>query len=192
MSKLMIIGAIASGVSAIQQVQAGRAQAAAYRSQAKQEELKGKQSELQYRQRGVETLRGVRQNISAVTARAAAGSMDPYSGSPLSLKNYAVKTGYDEYYLDQENAALALAIGEVNRDQNLAAAQQARRQGVMSAITTLGTTAMTMGAIGGAGSTASMSATGGAAIPGQVATTLPKGYGTIGAGVPSNIPAFPR
>lgn len=187
MSKLMIIGAIASGVSAIQQVQAGRAQAAAYRSQAKQEELKGKQSELQYRQRGVETLRGLRQNISAVTARAAAGSMDPYSGSPLSLKNYAVKTGYDEYYLDQENAALALAIGEVNRDQNLAAAQQAKRQGVMSAITTLGTTAMTIGATGGFSSGGQIGGfAGGGSVGGAVSNTL---YPTTGSiGMPSMVP----
>jgi len=97
--------------------------------------------------------------------------MDPYSGSPLSLKNYAVKTGYDEYYLDQENAALALAIGEVNRDQNLMAAKQAKRQGMMNAIATIGTTAMTMSSIGGFGSTTTTTLPGG---------TLP-GYTTTGA-----------
>lgn len=192
MSKLMIIGAIASGVSAVQQIQAGRAQARAYQAQARQEELKGRRDALAYRQQGVEVLRKVRGTISTVTARAAAGGLNPYSGSAQSLRNYAEKEGVGEFYLSQENAELAIAIGEVNRDQNLMAAQQARRQGMMGAITTLGTTAMTMGSIGGVGSTASMSATGGAAIPGQVATTVPQGYGTIGAGVPSNIPAFPR
>lgn len=150
MSTLQLVGAGLSAVSAIQQIQAGRAQAASYRAQAKQEELKGKQAALQYRQRGVETLRNINQNISAVTAKAAAGSIDPYSGAPLSLKNYARKVGSEEYFLDQENASLALVTGEMNRDQSLMAAQQAKRQGLYSAVGTLGTTALTLGGLGSA------------------------------------------
>lgn len=149
MSTLQLIGAGLSAVSAIQSIQAGRAQAASYRAQAKQEELKGKQAALQYRQRGVETLRNINRNISAVTAKAAAGDIDPYSGSPLSLKNYARKAGAEEYYLDQENASLALVTGEMNRDQSLMAARQARRQGFYNAVGTLSTTALTLGGLGG-------------------------------------------
>lgn len=150
MSTLQVVGTALSAVSSIQQMQAGRAQAASYRAQAKQEELKGKQAALQYRQRGVETLRNINRNISAVTAKAAAGSIDPYSGAPLSLKNYARKVGAEEYFLDQENASLALITGEMNRDQSLMAAQQARRQGMYNAVGTLATTALTLGGLGSA------------------------------------------
>lgn len=185
MSKLMIIGAISSGISAVQQMQAGRAQARAYQAQARQEELKGRRDALAYRQQGVEVLRKVRGTISTVTARAAAGGLNPYSGSAQSLRNYAEREGVGEFYLSQENAELAIAIGEVNRDQNLMAAQQARRQGMMSALTTIGTTAMTMGAIGGPSSNIGGFA-GGGSVGGAVSNTL---YPTTGSlGMPSMVP----
>jgi len=190
MSTLQVVGTALSAISSIQQIQAGRQQARAYQAQAKQEELKGRRDALAYRQQGVEVLKKIRENTSTVTARAAAGGLNPYSGSPQSLKNYAAKEGIGEFYLAQENAELALVIGDVNAQQARMAASQARRQGIYGAIGTLGTTAMTVGSLGGPG--ASLSSTGGAPIAGQVATTLPAGYGTVGAGVPSTLPAYPR
>lgn len=144
------IAIAATAVSAIGQIQAGRAQASAYRAQAKQAEIQGKQAELQYKQQGVAVLERINQNLSTVTARAAAGGMDPYSGSALSLQNYAQKKGAEDYYLTEENAALQMATAEINSQQYRNAASQAVRQGWISAISTVGTAAMTMGSIGGA------------------------------------------
>lgn len=190
MSTLQVVGTALSAVSSIQQIQAGRQQARAYQAQAKQEELKGRRDALAYRQQGVEVLKKIRENTATVTARAAAGGLNPYSGSPQSLKNYAAKEGIGEFYLAQENAELALVIGDANAQQARMAASQARRQGIYSAIGTLGSAAMTVGSLGGPG--ASLSSTGGANIAGQTATSLPTGYGTVGAGVPSNLPAYAR
>lgn len=186
-----VAGMILSGISAVAQIQAGRQQARAYEAQARQEELKGKQAELQYRQQGLEVLRRTRQNMSTVTARAAAGGLNPYTGSPQSLKNYASATGTEEFYLARENAQLALITGDINAQQNRMAASQARRQGFISAVGTLGSAALTMGSIGGPTSNVGTSF-GGPMISGQTATALPTGYGTMGAAVPSNLPAFPR
>jgi hypothetical protein len=169
-STLQIASAALSAVSAIGQIQAGRQQARAYQAQARQAELKGKQAELQYRQQGLEILRRTRQNISTVTARAAAGGLDPYSGSPQSLRNYAAATGTEEFYLSRENAQLAQITGEVNAQQYRMAASQARRQGFMNAIGTAGMAVASYGALGGAGTV-------GQPLPGG---TLP-GYGTMGA-----------
>lgn len=150
-STLQLVSAGLSAVSAIGQIQAGRQQARAYQAQARQAELKGKQAELQYRQQGLEILRRTRQNISTVTARAAAGGLDPYSGSPQSLRNYAAATGTEEFYLSQENAQLAQITGEVNAQQYRMAASQARRQGFMNAIGTAASATMAWGTLGGAG-----------------------------------------
>lgn len=150
MTTLQVVGTALSAVSSLQQMQAGRAQAAAYRAQAKQEELKGRRAELRHRQEGVEVLRGVRSSMSTVTARAASGNIDPYTGTPQALRQYAVRAGTEEFYLAQENAELARVIGEVNAESYGAAATQARRQGMYNAIGTLGTTALTLGSIGSA------------------------------------------
>jgi hypothetical protein len=149
LSTLQAVGAAASAVSAIGQIQAGRQQARAYEAQAKQAELQGKQRELQYRQQGVQILRDTRQNISTVTARAAAGGLAPYSGTPDSLKLYAQATGTEESYLARENAELARVAGEINSQQYQSAASQARRQGFMNAVGTIGGAAMQIGSIGG-------------------------------------------
>lgn len=170
MSTLQIASAAFSAVSAIGQMQAGRQQARAYQAQSKQAELRGKQAELQYRQQGLEVLRRTRQNISTVTARAAAGGMDPYSGSSQSLRNYAAATGAEEFYLAQENAQLAQITGEVNAQQYRMAASQARRQGFYNAVGTLGMAATSIGQLGGSGTV-------GTQLPGGA---LP-GYGTMGA-----------
>jgi hypothetical protein len=173
---LKILGAVASGISAVSQIQAGRAQARAQEAQAKQAELLGKQKELQYRQQGVQILRNTRENISTVTARAAAGGLDPYSGTPDSLKMYARSTGAEESYLARENGQLAMITGDINAQQYRSAAAQSRRQGFMNAIGTVATSAFQMQAIGGpSGNVAASSAPGfsAAASPSYAFNTQP-------------------
>jgi hypothetical protein len=178
-STLQLVGAAFSAVSAISQMQAGRDQARAYQAQAKQETIKGKQAELQYRQQGIEVLRRTRQNLSTVTARAASGGLDPYSGSPQSLRNYAAATGTEEFYLAQENAQLAQITGDINAAQYRSAASQARRQGFMNAVGTLGSAAFTMGGIGGAPSNIGGVA-GGGSLGGAVTNIAYPTAGSIG------------
>jgi len=160
-SGLQLLGAAATAVSAFSQIQAGRDQARALRAQAKQQELQAKQRELQYRQQGVRVLERTRQNISTVTARAASGGLDPYSGTPQSLRMYARQTGTEESYLARENAQLALIGGEINAQQSRAAASQARRQGFYNAIGTVAQGAFTMQSIGGLGGGATAPVAGG-------------------------------
>ena len=160
-------------------MQAGRQQARAYQAQAKQSELQGKQAELQYRQQGIEVLRRVRANISSVTARAAAGGLNPYSGSSQSLRNYAAATGAEEFYLSQENAALAQITGDMNAQQYRMAASQARRQGFYNAVGTLGMAATSIGQLGGAGGQVGGFA-GGGSLGGAVSNTLYPTTGSIG------------
>lgn len=179
MSTLQVASAALSAVSAIGQIQAGRQQARAYQAQARQEELRGKQAELQYRQQGIEVLRRVRSNISSVTARAAAGGLNPYAGTPQSLRNYAAATGTEEFYLAQENAALAQITGDINAQQYRMAASQARRQGFYNAIGTVGMAATSIGQLGSAGGQIGGFA-GGGSVGGAVSNTFYPTTGSIG------------
>jgi len=151
MSAFQIAGAALSAVSAVQQIRAGRQQAAALRAQGVQERLKARQAAIKHRQEGVAVLENIVKTNATVTARAASGNVNPFTGTPMMLKQYAAKEGFDEFGLAQDNAELALVVGEMNEAQYGMAATQARRQGVFNAVGTLGTTAMTMGSIGGPG-----------------------------------------
>lgn len=144
------IGLALSAVSAVGQIQAGRAQARAYQRQAEIAKLQAKRTEIQHKQQGVEVLRRLRQNLSTVNARAAAGGLDPYSGTPQGIKDYGTRMGTEEFYLTQENAALALVTGDLNAAQYNTAAAQARRQGFYSAVGTMASSLAMAGTIGGA------------------------------------------
>jgi uncharacterized protein (AIM24 family) len=144
--------AVASSVvSAVGQIQAGKAQARAYQAQAKQAELQGKQQALQYRQQGVNTLRRLRENVSATRARAAGSGLDPFSGTPASFEMYALRLGAEEYTVAQENAVLANEGGVQQAAQYTAAASQARRQGYIGAMGTLGSMGFQVEQAGGWG-----------------------------------------
>ena len=179
------IGLALSAVSAVGQIQAGRAQARAYQRQAEIEKLKAKRTEIQYKEQGVAVLKKLRQNLSTVTARAASGGLDPYSGTPQSIKDYGAKTGTEEFYLAQENAALALVTGDINAAQYRSAASQARRQGFYNAIGTMGMAVGTYGAIGGAPLNIGGFA-GGGSLTGAAQNIM---YPTAGSlGMPSMVP----
>lgn len=147
----MAMAVASSVVSAYGQIQAGKAQAKAYQAQAKQAEMQGRQQALQYRQQGVETLRRVRENISATRARAAGSGLDPYSGTPASFENYALRIGAQEYTVARENAVLANEGAVQQAYQYNAAASQARRQGFIGAMGTLGTMSFQVDQAGGLG-----------------------------------------
>ena len=140
-----------SAFSAVAQIQAGKAQSRAYQAQAKQAELQGRQQAIQYRQQGVAVLRRIRENISATRARAAGAGLDPFAGTPASFQRFALKQGTEEYQIAQENAALAKIGGEQQAYQYQAAASQARRQGYIGAIGTLGSMGFQVEQAGGWG-----------------------------------------
>jgi hypothetical protein len=105
--------------------------------QARQAVVKGKQDELKYKQQGLEVLKKTNATMASVTARAAAGGMDAYSGSPQALRQYARATGTEEYYLTEENAILQDAVAKINETQFMMAAKNAKWQGMVGAVTTL-------------------------------------------------------
>lgn len=153
---MSVMTAVAGGLSVLSTVMANRgvaqeaeARTQAYASQARQAKFQGKQAELKYRQDGLQVLRAISQNMASVNARAAAGSIDPWSGSALSLKNYAEKAGTEEFYLTRENAALQTLFADMNVEQYNMASQQAVRQAKTQMMGNLVQTAANVAMIGG-------------------------------------------
>lgn len=177
-----------SAVSAVAQIKAGQAAARAYRQQAERAKLEGRQKALEYKRKGVQVLQNIRATLSATNARAAAGNMDPFSGTALSLRGFALQAGTEDFYLTRENALLAETNGIMQAGEYQRAASQAKRQGFIAAIGTVGAGMMSYASIGGApaGGTQIGGFAGGGSLGGAVSNTL---YPTTGSiGMPSMVP----
>ena len=79
---VLAVGSLAmSAKQAKAQKQAGAMQQVIYDQRAAESRLKGRYEALEYKQRGVDALRRLNEVMAANVARAAAGGVDPVSGS---------------------------------------------------------------------------------------------------------------
>lgn len=144
------IGLALSAVSAIGQIQAGRAQAKGLAAQATMERMRAKQEALKYRQQGVEALRRTVGTMASINAMAGTGGIDPFSGSAQSLSTYALSKGANEFYTARDNTVITLRGGELQAQQYQQQAKSAVRAGLFAAAGTLGSAGLAYGQLGGA------------------------------------------
>jgi hypothetical protein len=105
--------AAAAGVAAAGTIAAGAAQRRQYEAQAKQAELRGRSEALAYKQKGVDALNNLNQTLAAIISRAAAGGVDPTSGSAATLQQFAMGEGVREFNIAADNAVMALGQGQM-------------------------------------------------------------------------------
>lgn len=128
-----------AAISAYSALESADAQATGLRLQATQAELEGRANALRYNQQAFATFQQGQKLNAVVRARAAAGGIDPTTGSPLTIQQYnAVKAG-EEYMMAKENAEGAIAGGLANSQALYSAASSAKRLGYLNAITSAGT-----------------------------------------------------
>jgi creatinine amidohydrolase/Fe(II)-dependent formamide hydrolase-like protein len=133
----MVLMAAAVGLKAHSQVEQGKMQAMSYRLQASQAELQGRQNALNYSRQGLQVLRRQEQLAATVRARASAGGIDAFTGSPLTIQQVDMMKAQEEAQIAQENAQSAI-YGSLAQSQSLqAAAGAARYMGNLGALTTL-------------------------------------------------------
>ena len=96
-----------SAASAAASLYGARQQAKAYSEQAAQAQIQGRSQAIEYRRQGANVLRNLNETLAATIASAAAGGIDPTSGSALALQNYARGEAYREYGTALDNATLA-------------------------------------------------------------------------------------
>lgn len=129
---------IFQGVSAVMKMQSAQTEAKGIAAQASSTRLQARSEALKYKQQGVAVLRNILENDAAINARGAAGGIASYSGSNLTLSNYAMARGADEFFMTREGQTIALRTGEIKADQYMQQAAAVKQQAFMSAAFGLG------------------------------------------------------
>ena len=142
------IGLLGSAVSAVGQYSAGQAAAEANRLQATNAIIESNRQAMEYKRQGNQVLARTAETDAMIKARAGAGGIDPFSGSAGALSDYAFLKGGDEYTYAVENAQSAVLAGQANAASYRAAAASASRSGLINAIGTVTSAAMTAGRLG--------------------------------------------
>jgi len=87
---------------------AGAAQRRQYEEQARQARIRGRSEAIAYKQKGADALRNLNETLAAITARSAAGGVDPTSGSARTIAEFAQGEGIRESNMAADNAIMAL------------------------------------------------------------------------------------
>ena len=134
---LQTIGTVLSVVSAVGDIQAGRAQRQQYNLQAQQTEVESQRKAIQYQQRSNDVLRRRMQANAAIAARAYAGGVDPFSGSPDIVRAANDTASGREYARLLEDADAALRGGMLQAELYREAGATAKRTSQFRAATKL-------------------------------------------------------
>lgn len=137
-----------AAASALMQMQASQVKARGLAAQGAYARIEARQASIQYKQQAVSVLDNILNTSAEVTARAAAGGVDPFSGSAGELQTLAMAKGAQELYTIKDNAVLALAGGDMQSQQFGLQATAARQEGFAAAFGQLGQAEMTQKAIG--------------------------------------------
>jgi hypothetical protein len=122
-----------AGLQAVSSIQQGKYQQSMYNLQAQQAELKGRQDALKYSTQALQALEQQRRLSSAIVAKGAAGGIDPFSGSPMTVDRWNAFKAGEEYNLGMENADMAIAGGLAQSQSLQAAGKQVMKQAYFNA-----------------------------------------------------------
>jgi hypothetical protein len=132
-------------------LQAGKAEAKGIAAQATMQRMQAKTEELRYKEQGVAVLDNILRTQASITARAAAGGIDPFSGSAGALNQYAMAKGAQELYTTQESGIIALRTGEMRAGVSMTQAKAAMSAARARAFTQVASFAAGQQQLGGAG-----------------------------------------
>lgn len=134
MEAVAIAFQIASAVSSYQEGKTAKAQ---YDLKAKQATLEGERKALQYKQRSNDTLRRLQATNAALAARAYAGGVDPFSGSPDIVRAANDTAAGREYRTLLADADAAMRSGGFQAELYKQAGKQAYQKGIFNTATKL-------------------------------------------------------
>lgn len=143
------IAVAGAAISAYGQMQAGKAQARGLAQQAALTQVQARSEALKYRQQGVETLKNIVRTNSTLNARAAAGGIDPFSGSAAGLAQFTQSEGAKEFFVTEDNQIIAREGGSIQAQLYMDQAKQAKRGAMFAAAGTLLSAGASFSKIGG-------------------------------------------
>jgi len=188
MAALAVAAAVVQAIGTMKQGAAQKAmydaQAAQTMVQARSNVIKSRREALKYKQDGVAVLDKMRKTVATVSARGAAGSIDPFSGSTGNLQINIFDQGYLDFSINKDNTNMAREnmniiqkSAEYQAGIYRAAGRAAKQAATFKAITSV---AM-------AGATYGMGFGGGSAGMGSAGTA----GGTFGMNTPTSFGAMP-
>lgn len=148
---MAIAAAALQVVGAINTYQQGKIQQQQYNLQAKMASAEGERRALQYQQRANDILRRQQSSNAALAARAYAGGVNPFSGSPDIVRAANDTAAGREYVTVLADADAALRGGAIQAQIYEQAGEAAARRGRFEAGMKLATAAVTYGSTTGAG-----------------------------------------
>lgn len=146
---LQAISAVATVGSAVSQISAGYQQKAQYEFQAAQSRLQGRAQAVKYEQQGISIMKRSLEAQAMARARAAAGGIDPFSGSAKFIQDISAQDAGEEIDLSRENARLAALTGETQAETLRSAGRSTRSRGLLGGFTTVLEGGVKIGKIGG-------------------------------------------
>ena len=124
--------------ASIMQFEAGRQAKKQYNAQARYKQLEGRIEAVKEKERGNEVLRRINIAMAENAAVAAATNINPISGTIRDRINQGIlRPGATDFYTSRDNATIALLNANAQAQDLRAAGQQAFRQGMIGAATTL-------------------------------------------------------
>lgn len=136
-------------MQAIGQIKQGRQEQNLYQMQAVQARDQARVEAVKFEQQGNSILRRSLETQAAARARAAAGGIDPFSGSAQFIQDLSAAEGMADFDMSQDNAKLAALGGIRQAGLYEEAGRTARRRGLLAGIGTAGMGAVNFGKIGG-------------------------------------------
>jgi hypothetical protein len=137
-------------VGAYGEIEAGKAQKRQYNLQAQQASIEGERKAIQYQQRSNEVLRRRVGANAALSARAYAGGVDPFSGSPDVVRAANDTAAGREYSRLLEDADAAMRSGAFQATMYQEAGRTAERTSYFRAAAKLGSAAASYSSYTGA------------------------------------------
>ena len=145
----MAVAAISSGISAMAQIKAGSLAKQQYEDKARREKLQASIDALNAKKRGVEAIRRTNASLASIIAGTPRTGVSPGVGTVADRGIFMVmKPAAEDLRNVAFNANMALYGGVMRAEDARAAGQQAQLQGFIGALSTIGSTAMSMGSIG--------------------------------------------
>ena len=142
----MEVIAIATAVlGAYSDIEAGKAQQRQYNLQARQTEVESQRRAVQYGQKSNQVLERRLQANAAIAARAYAGGVDPFSGSPDIVRAANDTAAGKEYARLLEDADAAIRAGTFQAELYRQAGATAKRTAYFNAAVKLGSAAASAG-----------------------------------------------
>lgn len=148
---MAVAGLVLAGVSAYAQIKQGEETKKGMYNKAKHTTLAGRVEATKAKEQGVQVLKATYKALSTVNAVASAGGLEPTLGTPQDIGTFGIlNPGLNDFITSKDNEFLAISSANAQAQDERFAGRQAKKQGYIGALTTMGSAMVSYNSIGSA------------------------------------------